>query len=235
MSEADLNTLEHDVELARAKFAADLARVRSPTIFADFKDDLLAVAHDTKDGLLHDLKERAIANPAAALAIGAGVAWRLVRHPPIATLLIGFGVVSLLRTSPYGEKPHQAAGRHLADAASRAKELADSTREKVEQWRQEAGERVRESVQGLAEQASTATERAETIVEEARRATHKTVSQVGARASELTQRASEVMRDATPGPDTRDKLLIGAATLAVTTAVGIAYQRRMHERLKEAA
>src|SRR4051794_23238835 len=84
MSEADLNTLEHDVEQARARFAADLARVRSPTTFANFKDDLLAQARDTKDGLLHDLKDRAIANPIATLAIGAGVAWRLVRHPPIA-------------------------------------------------------------------------------------------------------------------------------------------------------
>jgi hypothetical protein len=235
MSEADLNTLEHDVEQARARFAADLARVRSPTTFAHFKDDLLAQARDTKDGLLHDLKERAIANPIATLAIGAGVAWRLVRHPPIATLLIGFGVVSLLRTSPHAEKPHEAAGRHLADATSRAKELADSARQKVEQWSQEAAERVRESVEGIAQKASTTTERAGAILDDARKATGETVSQIGARASELTQRASEAMRDAAPDPGTRDKLLLGAATLAVTAAVGMAYQRRAQERLKEAA
>ena len=33
------------------------------------------------------------------MAIGAGLAWRLLRHPPIATALIGAGLFSLLRTS----------------------------------------------------------------------------------------------------------------------------------------
>src|SRR5690242_3981361 len=101
----DLNTLERDVEQARAKFAADLARVRSPTTFAKFKEDLLAQARGTKDELLErtsqaardttqrvleDIKDRALANPLGALAIGAGLAWRLARHPPISTVLIGF-------------------------------------------------------------------------------------------------------------------------------------------------
>src|SRR6185437_14414318 len=40
------------------------------------------------------------ANPSAALAIGAGLAWRLVKHPPLATALIGAGVLSLWRTTP---------------------------------------------------------------------------------------------------------------------------------------
>ena len=235
MSEADLNTLEHDVEQARARFAADLARVRSPTTFAHFKDDLLAQARDTKDGLLHDLKERAIANPIATLAIGAGVAWRLVRHPPIATLLIGFGVVSSCvplrmrrnpmrrpvvtsRTQPRGQKNWPTApDRRSSNGAKRPLSVFASL------------------VEGIAQKASTTTERAGAILDDARKATGETVSQIGARASELTQRASEAMRDAAPDPGTRDKLLLGAATLAVTAAVGMAYQRRAQERLKEAA
>src|SRR5205807_2610581 len=62
-----------------------------------------ALKQEAKSGLqsvIEDVKGRAAANPAAALAIGAGLAWRLVRHPPIATALIGAGLVSLFRTPP---------------------------------------------------------------------------------------------------------------------------------------
>jgi hypothetical protein len=250
MNSPDLSILEREVEQARAKFAADLARVRSPTTVANFKDDLRMQALETKNDLvakttqaardttqrvLQDIKDRALANPVAALAIGAGVAWRLARHPPIASALIGFGIVSLLRTSPHSEKVHEAAARRLSDASSRAREVAESARQKVEHWADDARERVRESAQGISERASTATERAGAIAEEAGKATQETVSQLSERASELAQRASAVVRDVASDPDTRDKLLLGAATLAVTAAVGIAYQRRMQERHQEAA
>jgi len=49
MSEADLNALERQVELTRAKFADDLTRLRSPRALAEFKEDLWAHASDTKD------------------------------------------------------------------------------------------------------------------------------------------------------------------------------------------
>jgi hypothetical protein len=114
MSEAELAALEQDVALARQKVAADLARLRSPSNLSDFKTDLAAEARlygeeymdKAKQGALTfvqqaaaDLKEKAYANPAAAVAIGAGVAWKLFRSPPIAALLIGGGLVSLMRTS----------------------------------------------------------------------------------------------------------------------------------------
>jgi hypothetical protein len=51
----------------------------------------------------------------------------------------------------------------------------------------------------------------------------------------LAERASEFVHDVAPDPGTRDKLLLGAATLAVTAAVGMAYQRRIHQREREAA
>jgi hypothetical protein len=50
MSQADLNALEREVELTRAKFADDLARLRAPHTLAAFKDDLWAHARETKDG-----------------------------------------------------------------------------------------------------------------------------------------------------------------------------------------
>ena len=115
MSDAELNALERDVEQAERRFADDLARLRSPSTLARFKDDVWAEARETKDELVGktkeaakdgaerlftELKERAAANPVAALAIGAGLAWRLVHRPPVATLLVGMGLVGLLRTSP---------------------------------------------------------------------------------------------------------------------------------------
>jgi hypothetical protein len=39
MSAAELNALEREVELTRAKFANDLARLRSPHNIAEFKED----------------------------------------------------------------------------------------------------------------------------------------------------------------------------------------------------
>ena len=40
MSQADLNALEREVELTRAKFAHDLARLRSPHTLAELPNDL---------------------------------------------------------------------------------------------------------------------------------------------------------------------------------------------------
>ena len=170
MSDADLNALERDVEQARARFADDLARLRSPSTLARFKDDAWAEARETKDELVGktkeaakdgaqrlftELKERAAANPVAALAIGAGLAWRLVHRPPIATLLVGMGVVGLLRTSP-ARKSEPYMGLHDEDPrllhrygarepglAARAGELADVVKDKVQDWSAEAGDAVR--------------------------------------------------------------------------------------------
>jgi hypothetical protein len=86
MSAAELNALEREVELTRAKFANDLARLRSPHNIAEFKEDLWASAGEAKDRVLAEVKARAAANPLAVAALAAGVAWRLFHRPPIATL-----------------------------------------------------------------------------------------------------------------------------------------------------
>jgi hypothetical protein len=46
----------------------------------------------------------------------------------------------------------------------------------------------------------------------------------------MTQHASQVTRDVTSDDKVRDTMLLGAAALAVTAALGIAYQRRAHAR-----
>jgi len=174
MIDANLNALERDVEQARARFADDLARLRSPAALARFKDDVWAEARETKDELvdktkvaakdgaqrfLTELKERAAANPVAALAIGAGLAWRLVHRPPVATLLVGMGVVGLLRTSParsahpymglYDEDPRLR--RSDAGLAARAGDLAEVVKEKVQDWSANAGDVARSAASQVAE------------------------------------------------------------------------------------
>src|SRR5439155_8414091 len=128
---ADVADLEEDVEQARERFAESLARVRSPATFEHFKEDLLSQARETKEELVErtrevaqdtisrfvdELKERAAANPAATLAIGAGLLWRLARHPPIASLLVGMGAYSLYRTPP-GQGPGSQLPQRVQDAA----------------------------------------------------------------------------------------------------------------------
>jgi hypothetical protein len=303
MSEPDLRELENEVAAARARLAHDLSVLRSPRTFASFKEDLTHEAVSMKDALVgkarteatsrvselvDDIKARAAANPAAVLAIGAGIAWRLLRHPPITTALIGAGLISLLRTSP-GPHTHQSDAAYLerakrrlneqaSEAASavgaQASSIAASASDKMHAWNAEIGE-----------QASALAARAgETVQQwnaEATARLHETQARVQATAAELMDaakaRAAQLSRDTSDevrqrsdrmragaehasdavsarwrsaretairsSPDiggmsaavrdsfaqgaVTDKLLLGAAGLAVATALGIACQRRI--------
>jgi hypothetical protein len=148
-----LRQCEREVEQARSKLSHDLATLRAPETISAFTDDLKRDAIETKDVLLdqvtqtaqsklsdfvEELKARAAANPVATLAIGAGIAWRLLRHPPIATALIGAGVYGLWRTNGFhphdGSRPDylqhgkqrlkEQASDFASDVASSAKEIA---------------------------------------------------------------------------------------------------------------
>jgi hypothetical protein len=222
MSEAELNQLERDVEQARARFTTDLARMRSPSIYVDFKDEVVAEIRHTKDDLVErttdaaterahsifaEIKDRAAANPAAALAIGAGLAWHLARHPPVTSVLIGLGVMSLWRTNP----------QHLsrsAELVAQAKEIAGSVKESATEL---AGS-VQDKVEQLrtSETAERASELAESIKEK-----------VVGTAESLAERGTAVIHGALHEREKQDSYLYGAAALALATAVGIAVQRRM--------
>jgi uncharacterized protein YjbJ (UPF0337 family) len=128
MTKAELDVLEREVEDARGRLRVDLARLRAPGSIARMKNDVTdrvtGAAQDTAHGVLDEIKARAAANPVAALAIGAGLAWRLARHPPIATLLVGAGLWGLLKTNPH----ERYAG---ADFVARTGELAGTVKETV--------------------------------------------------------------------------------------------------------
>jgi hypothetical protein len=239
MSRAELDALERDVERARAKLVGDLARLRSADTISSFKEDLWAEARQTKDELLqkttevakdgaqkifNDLKKRASANPAAALAIGAGLSWRLAHRPPLASLLVGVGLISLLRTS-YSQQDGRG---DEAGIVSHAQELAGSARQKMQEWGHDAGDVVQQSMTQLADEAASVAKQTATVVQGASTAARETATQIADQAAVMKQHASEVMREVAPDQEARDNLLLGAAALAVTAAIGIAYQRRAH-------
>ena len=167
---------ERDVEAARAKLADDLAVLRSPATVASFTESLKDAALDSKDAVIEqtkdavrskvssfvdELKAKAAANPAAALTIGAGIAWHVVRHPPIATALIGAGLYSLWRSqavpsntdylahgkerlkeqaSELGASAIDMASEMSDAAVAKAGELTDAAKQTVQGWSQSAAD-----------------------------------------------------------------------------------------------
>lgn len=201
---ATLRQLEGEAEAARAKLAADLAVLRSPSTYAEFKDGLKQEAMDARDAVvdsvrsnmkstaeswIDDIKAKAAANPGAALLIGAGVAWRLLRNPPIATALVGAGLFSLLRTSP------QPGARHMSD----------------EEYIEQAKYRLREQASDLAvsakehatDLAGTAKEGALGFVDSARAQMHDVRDATKARAASLIDGAKDRASDLTEGAKTQ--------------------------------
>jgi gas vesicle protein len=244
MSGSNLQSLERDVELARDRFAHDLARLRSPETISEFKDTLWAEARETKDELIEktkdaaqdgiqrivaDLKERAAANPAAVLAIGAGLAWRLVHRPPIASLLVGIGLVSLFRPQTGGEVV-AGASKLLHSAKDTAQEWGEDLRQASSDGMSEIAERATVAagqISGMArETVARITDKASSAADHASEAGQESLAQVRATAASAADRASSIVHDAVSDPETRDRYLLGVAALAVAAAVGIAYQRR---------
>jgi hypothetical protein len=84
------------------------------------------------------------------------VAWRLFHRPPIATLLVGLGLVGLLRTSP--TQADYANADDFFDPEewrSRASRFADAAKQKVEDWSAQASQAAREAKTQVAETASS--------------------------------------------------------------------------------
>src|SRR3954465_6076479 len=126
-----LEAIEREVAESRARLADTLDRLTSPETSSAAKRDLMDTVHKTKDellnrardtgrqtaqGLADSLKQRAIDNPFAVALIGAGIAWRLYKKPPVTTLLVGAGLASLMMSGGSGRS---AAGRPARTALER--------------------------------------------------------------------------------------------------------------------
>jgi hypothetical protein len=182
---------------------------------------------------MDDVKARAAANPAAVLAISAGIAWRLLKDPPIATALIGAGVLGLWRAKPinvaggdYLSAAQQRLREQVGDALDTVKDYASeaavAAQEKATDYAQAAGK----TVQGIA--ASAAKETVEAM-ESARAA----AAALPDEAVDAAQRATSDLGHALNG-NLRDQLLLGAAGVAVAAALGLTYQRRISNQYEEA-
>src|SRR4029078_10724747 len=235
----DVRNLEREVETARSRLRSDLSVLSSPRTYAAFKEDLRSEANSTVNNLVEGLKARAAANPAAALAIGAGIAWRIIERPPIAATLIGAGLFSFFPTSPpppstlskrdylfEGQaRLKEQVGDFVAEvrdevvdmanlATNRASEVAGAATEKVRDVASAATSKTRESAANLGQRVSDVMNDAEEFISEA-------PSRVG----RMAQAATATLDDAISDAKTRDTILLGVAGLAVATALGIAFQR----------
>jgi ElaB/YqjD/DUF883 family membrane-anchored ribosome-binding protein len=250
MSERSLRELEGDVERARARLLADLSVLSSPVAYSEFKDDLKEEARYTFRGIVENVKGRAAANPVATLAIGAGVAWRLLQHPPISTVLIGAGLLGLWKTIPLrpnAQNPDYLStartrlreqvggftttmGEQAADMAGRVTERATDMAGDVVEHASDLAQTVREKARDLRDKAQDLRGQAsEAIGDSAAAMTHRAETtfndarrSVGDMSSEAISMTNRVVGDA----DTMDALLLSVAGLAVAAALGIAYQRR---------
>jgi uncharacterized protein YjbJ (UPF0337 family) len=62
-----------------------------------YKQQLLGGVRESGESFVGGMKRRVMDNPIPVAMIGAGLAWRFYRHPPVATLLVGAGVAMLMR------------------------------------------------------------------------------------------------------------------------------------------
>jgi hypothetical protein len=235
MSDPSLQQLERDVEAARAKLAGDLATLRSPATYSDFTSDLKEEAFDVKDALVDkakssvqatiesvvdDLKARAAANPTAALAIGAGIAWRLIQRPPIATALVGAGLYSLFRTTPTQTTLRTNEEGYLSQAKDRLAEQATEFAESVKDRAVAVGETAAEKTSELAgsvkdrvlamgeaatekatELAGAATEQAQQWSAHARSSTQQIAGDAAAKIGKASNNLEEMRRSAADNID----------------------------------
>jgi hypothetical protein len=227
MPHAQLDRLEGDVRGARCRLKSDLEVLRAPETFSSFKEGVLGEVRQSRDDiianvkeaatgrverLIADIKERAAANPVAVGAVAAGVGWRILRKPPITTMLVAYGLISLWRT----KRGHPAPG---AETVYRAADMAIEAKEQVEHWGSKAGNAIARAADVVVPAVTETVQRWSTDVGEA-------ASQATTLAQSLVASGSQSLQDIVTDKQERDKVLLGAAAVALTAALGLACLRR---------
>jgi hypothetical protein len=227
MPHPELDRLEGDVREARRRLKSDLEVLRAPETFSSFKEDVIGEARQSRDDivanvkeaaanraerLVADIKERAAANPVAVGAIAAGVAWRILRKPPITTMLVGYGLISLWRTKPGQPAPG-------AETVYRAADMAIEAKEQVEQWGSEAGDVIARATDVVVPAVSETVQRWSA-------GGGKAVSHATTSAEALMSSGSQSLQHIVMNKQERDKVLLVAAAVALTAALGLTCLRR---------
>jgi len=227
MSHAQLDRLEGDVRDARRRLKSDLEVLRVPETFSSFKEGVLDEARQSRDDiianvkeaatgrverLIADIKERAAANPVAVGAIAAGVGWRILRKPPITTMLVGYGLISLWRTKPGQPAPG-------AETVYRAADMAIEAKEQVEQWGSEAGDVIARATDVVVPAVSETVQRWSA-------GGGKAVSHATTSAESLMASGSQSLQNIAMDKRERDKVLLVTAAVALTAALGLTCLRR---------
>ncbi len=227
MPHPELDRLEGDVRDARRRLKSDLEVLRAPETFSSFKEDVIGEARQSRDEIVADVKEaaanraerlvadikaRAAANPVAVGAIAAGVAWRILRKPPITTMLVGYGLISLWRTKPGQPAPG-------AETVYRAADMAIEAKEQVEQWGSEAGDVIARATDVVVPAVTATVQRWSADAGEA-------VSQATTSVRSLVASGSQSLEHIVTDKQERDKVLLGAAAVALTAALGLTCLRR---------
>lgn len=241
MSTLELDRLEEDVAKARERVVADVARLRSPAAFEEFKGDIGQTFSDAAQRTVAGFKNRAAANPAAVLAIAAGLLWRFARRPPIASLLVGVGLASLLRTgSDSPPSPVVTRSGELLQAANeRASELSEQARALTAQAREAAAataatvsqtagrvaEQARETAARVSGQAADSAARMSGQAAEAAARLSEGAEQIATQASRSADRLVAAAQRVLPDMSARDGVLLGVAALAVGAAALIGLRR----------
>lgn len=206
----DLEQLERDVEATRARLSGHLATLRAPDTYSGFADGIKQTAIDTKDSIVEQarnrtrsaidefadsLKAKAAANPAAVLVIGAGLAWHLIRKPPIVTALVGGGLLSLLKT------PAAPAGRsdteYLEEARAKLRmQASDMAHAAGDAGRQAAGYAMAKATDVSQQVMEKASEVGHQSAAKAAEMGHQAMDAVKARTADFTAQAREAMETA---------------------------------------
>ena len=222
----DVATLQAEVAQARSRLATDLEKLTAPETFAaaknevmqhvdGYKQQILGGARESGEGFVDGMKRRVAANPIPVAMIGAGLAWRFYRHPPVATILLGAGVAMLMRAKtpadpnayrdPYKETnpgPYVPGG--VAGYGYPVEASAPGT---------SPIERVGQTASDVADRARDAGERARDMAVDA-----------GAAVSDMASRAAGAASDAADRARTTAADIAGRAASAASDAAGWAQE-----------
>ncbi len=234
-----VDELERDVEQARARVAADIAIIRSPETYEAAKSGLMSSVFGYRDeitdnvrgkvtsysdGFMESLKAKAAANPMAVAAIGAGIAWRLYKHPPVTTVLVGLGLTSLLRTDPNDDSMHP---RKLMEAATeKAIEFKDRAVAQVQDIRENVAgvldEKMHEAASAAEEAYGSVKERAMSLTSSARDGAGSALAPLAPASTRRTHTSPlHVPAPGVSSGEKRDAYLLAIAALAVGAAIGL--------------